>query len=170
MAQGFFAQEGGPYSAFKFVPVCACLCLFVLVCAGLCCFFTTPWLKLCRPLFLQRTQKRATGFKSPPFSPKKTVSVLPDVEHIQLSNWDDPITDIIFGDFALREDRYDTTSNKPTHVRSKGRPYSLLNFVASAIFFSSFLISSQATTRLFKVCYTMGCSLWGVVWKVDRRD
>ncbi len=89
------------------------LCLFVPVCAGLRQFvlfshYHTPWLKLCRPLFLQRTEKRATGFKSPPFSPKKTVSVLPDVEHIQLSNWDDPINDIIFGDFALREDRYGT--------------------------------------------------------------
>ena len=55
------------------------LCLFVPVCAGLRQFvlfshYHTPWLKLCRPLFLQRTEKRATGFKSPPFPKKYTVS------------------------------------------------------------------------------------------------
>lgn len=59
----------------------------------------------------------------------------------------------------------------PTHVRSKGRLYySLLNFVASGIFFVFDFHFCFPQLVSSKVCFTMGCGLWGVVWKVDRRD
>jgi len=44
------------------------------------------------------TEKGATGFKAPLLPEKNCFWFLPEnifyVEHIQLSNWDDPITDI----------------------------------------------------------------------------